>query len=210
MAPGEEGQWDSHGLLQGQAFHNTDTQTYIWYSDWYTRNTFPTPVDVERGMARPQSVGLLTLRRDGFGYLSKFRLLPATQPGMQRTDTAGGLLSQSVTLAGPSRLLLNIDQVADSAPLEISLVDDAEQPLSGFEPIRVVESGLRVPVKFAARRFRRARSSASKSAGPTEKPIRGFTRCTWRRIEAGAFAIAGDCPKRRFAAWDCPLFPGAY
>ena len=101
-------------------------------------------------MARPQSVGLLTLRRDGFGYLSKFRTLPATQPGMQRTDTAGGLLSQSVTLARPSRLLLNIDQVADDAPLEISLVDDAEQPLVGFEPIRVVESGLRVPVKFAA------------------------------------------------------------
>jgi hypothetical protein len=149
VAPGEEGQWDSHGLLQGQAFHNTDTQTYIWYSDWYTRNTFPTPVDVERGMTRPQSVGLLTLRRDGFGYLSKFRTTLAQQPGMQRTDTAGGILSQSVTLEKPGRLELNIDRVVDAAPLEVSLVDDAEKSLPGFEPVKIVESGLRVPVKFA-------------------------------------------------------------
>jgi hypothetical protein len=149
VAPGEEGEWDSHGLLQGQAFHNTDTQTYIWYSDWYTRNPYPTPVDVERGVPRPQSVGLLTLRRDGFGYLSKHRLVLAPQPGMQRTDTAGGLLSQSVTLEKPSRLLINVDQVADMAPLEVSLVDDAERPLPGFEPAKVGQSGLRVPVVFA-------------------------------------------------------------
>ena len=94
------------------------------------------------GSARPYSVGLLTLRRDGFGYLSKHRTVLAAQPGMQRTDTAGGLLSQSVTLEKPSRLLMNIDQVADVHRLEVSLVDDAEQPLPGFEPVKVVESGL--------------------------------------------------------------------
>ncbi|HTU25218.1 MAG TPA: hypothetical protein VMF30_07465, partial [Pirellulales bacterium] len=49
----------------------------------------------------------------------------------------------------PSRLLLNIDQVSDDAPLEVSLVDDAEQPLPGFEPVRVAQPGLRVPVVFA-------------------------------------------------------------
>ena len=148
VASGEEGQWDSHGLLQGQAFHNTDTQTYIWYSDWYTRNRHPIPVDVERGNTRPHSIGLLTLRRDGFGYLSKHRTALAEQPGMQRTDTAGGFLSQSVTLEKASRLMMNVDQVSEAAPLEVSLVDDAEQSLPGFEVTKIVTDGMRVPVAF--------------------------------------------------------------
>ena len=72
VPPGAEGQWDSHAILQGQAFCNTPNETYIWYSDWYTRNQFS--MATMPANTRPHSIGLLTMRRDGFGYLSKQRV----------------------------------------------------------------------------------------------------------------------------------------
>ncbi len=37
MVPhGKESDWDSNAILQANAFANTDTQTLIWYSHWYT------------------------------------------------------------------------------------------------------------------------------------------------------------------------------
>lgn len=147
-SPGNDDQWDSKGLLQSQAFANTDTETYIWYSDWYTRNPAKeAPVPGPR-VPKPSAIGLLTLRRDGFGYLSKhLTALPEGRSGsFQRKDTKASVLSKPVTLATVSRLVLNADLVSAEAPLQVSLVDDAEQPLAGFAPVTVTKSGVRVPV----------------------------------------------------------------
>ncbi len=57
---GKPDQWDALALLQGHAFANVGERTYIWYSHW----------DCE-GKFRHQEIGLATLRRDGFGYLSR-------------------------------------------------------------------------------------------------------------------------------------------
>jgi hypothetical protein len=88
------------------------------------------------------------MRRDGFGYLSKFLTVPAKQPGFQRKDTSGSILSRNVTLPFKGQLEMNVDHVSADAPLKVSLVDDAEQPLPGFAPVSVTQSGVRVPVKI--------------------------------------------------------------
>jgi hypothetical protein len=59
IARGKEGEWDSIALLQAHAFANVGEQTYLWYSHWDCDGEF-----------RNQDIGLATLRRDGFGYLS--------------------------------------------------------------------------------------------------------------------------------------------
>ncbi len=99
VPPGKGDEWDSHGMLQGQAYHNTETETQIWYSNWYTRNPYPTPPVPGPLNPKPPQIGLLTLRRDGFGYLSKHRTELAQQPGFQRTDTSGSILTKSISLA---------------------------------------------------------------------------------------------------------------
>jgi hypothetical protein len=59
IARGKDGEWDSIALLQAHAFANVGEQTYLWYSHWDCDGEF-----------RNQDIGLATLRRDGFGYLS--------------------------------------------------------------------------------------------------------------------------------------------
>jgi len=59
IARGLDGEWDSIALLQAHAFANVGDQTYLWYSHWDCDGEF-----------RNQDIGLATLRRDGFGYLS--------------------------------------------------------------------------------------------------------------------------------------------
>jgi hypothetical protein len=146
-SPGADDQWDAKGLLQGQAFCNTDTETYIWYTNWYTRNSIrPEPFPGPQ-LPRSNAIGLLTMRRDGFGYLSKHLTeLPKKGGSFQRTDTGASVLSRTVTLPFDAKLILNVDQVSTEAPFEVSLVDDAEQPLPGFAPVQVAQSGVRVPV----------------------------------------------------------------
>ena len=149
VSPGADGEWDSKALLQGQAFCNTDTETYIWYSDWYTRN--PIKAEPVPGPRLPvlHSIGLLTMRRDGFGYLGKHLAeFPAKRSTFQRADTSASVLSKLVTLPFDATLVLNIDQVTPDAPFQVSLVDDAEQPLPGFVPATVGQSGVRVPVSI--------------------------------------------------------------
>lgn len=147
VAPGPDDAWDAKAILQAQAFANTDTETYIWYSQWYTRNPAKAPPVPGPTIPVPFNIGLLTLRRDGFGYLSKHVTeIPAKPSPFLRKDTAASVLSKSVTLPFASTLLLNVDKVSPDAPFQVSLVDDAEQPLPGFAPVAVTKSGVRVPV----------------------------------------------------------------
>jgi hypothetical protein len=146
-SPGADDAWDAKGLLQAQAFANTDTETYIWYSAWFTRNPLkPPPLPGPRNPV-PTDIGLLTLRRDGFGYLSKHLTeLPTKGATFLRKDTGASVLSKTVTLPFAAKLALNVDGVSADAPFQVSLVDDAEQPLAGFTPVSVPQSGVRVPV----------------------------------------------------------------
>jgi hypothetical protein len=149
VSPGPDDAWDAKGILQGQAFCNTDTETYIWYSPWYTRNPVKPPPLPGPTTTRPQNIGLLTLRRDGFGYLSKhLTALPEKGRSFTRNDTDASILSKTVTLPFAANLILNIDGVSAETPFHVSLVDDFEQPLSGFAPVSVAQSGVRVPVKM--------------------------------------------------------------
>lgn len=108
---GKDGEWDSICLLQGHAFANVGDKTYLWYSHW----------DCE-GQFRSQEIGLATLRRDGFGYLS--RRVP---------EEAATFITQAAE-ASPHerRLLVNADQVTPEAPLTIELRDEHDQPIPGY------------------------------------------------------------------------------
>lgn len=115
---GNEGQWDSIALTQGHAFANVGDRTYIWYGHW----------DCE-WVGRPQEIGLATLRRDGFGYLS--------------TRTAG-MTGHFVTCpielrTAGAKLLVNADGLFPQSPLTVELVDDRDQPLPGYSGDRAAK-----------------------------------------------------------------------
>ena len=111
IARGTENEWDGVALLQGHAFANVGDQTMIWYSHWDTS-----------GQMRSMEIGLATLRRDGFGYLSC------------KQDDLGGHLLTSLVRSGKSgqRLLLNVENISSESPLTIELVDRLDRPLPGY------------------------------------------------------------------------------
>jgi hypothetical protein len=129
IACGAEGEWDSTTLCQGHAFVNVGDRTYLWYAHW----------DVEEQF-RNQEVGLATLRRDGFGYLT---------PRVKEAD------ARCVTsmLAAPqrSRLYVNAENLSSDAPLVVELLDADDRPLpdfSGANAARITTPGLRQAVAW--------------------------------------------------------------
>jgi hypothetical protein len=125
---GREGEWDSVALLQGHAFANVGDKTYIWYSHWDCEDKF-----------RSQEIGLATLRRDGFGYLSRH------DPG-----TPGHCVSSLVEASPQGRkLFLNVSGVSDAAPINVELLDDQDQPIPGYSAkaaARITKDGTRQPL----------------------------------------------------------------
>ncbi len=111
ISRGAPGTWDSVALLQGNAFVNEGDKTMIWYSSWDTG-----------GSLKDMDIGLATLRRDGFGYLSA-----------KQSDEKAYFVT--TTLEGTKhshRLLVNADQVTAATPLTVELVDASDRPLAGF------------------------------------------------------------------------------
>ncbi|MBI5397552.1 MAG: hypothetical protein HZA91_19825 [Verrucomicrobia bacterium] len=111
IAHGAEGEWDSIALLQGHAFANVGDKTMIWYSHWDTG-----------GKLQNMDIGLATLRRDGFGYLS--RKVPNSPAHFVTAPF-------EVKRAG-AKLFVNADGVAADAPLTVELLDESDRPLAGF------------------------------------------------------------------------------
>ncbi len=111
IARGREGEWDNISLLQAHAFANVGEQTYLWYSHW----------DCD-GLFRNQDIGLATLRRDGFGFIS--RKNPAA-PG--QFVTAPFELKRR-----GGKLFLNADGLSANAPITVELLDESDRPVRGY------------------------------------------------------------------------------
>lgn len=107
---GKPGEWDDVALLQGHAFVNRGDQTMIWYSHWDTG-----------GALKSMEIGLATLRRDGFGYLS-----------LKEPDHEGHFITTTITARKKERLLINADGLTDSHPLIVELLDKKDRPLAGY------------------------------------------------------------------------------
>jgi hypothetical protein len=111
IARGKPGEWDNTALLQGHALVNSGEQTMIWYAHWDTG-----------GKLESMDIGLATLRRDGFGYLSS-----------HVGDVAAHCVSSTIPAeAEPQPLFINAEGVAKSAPITVELLDDRDQPLPDY------------------------------------------------------------------------------
>jgi hypothetical protein len=135
---GHEGQWDSIALLQGHAFAQVGDETYIWYSHW----------DCEE-RSRPMEIGLATLRRDGFGYLSR-----------RQADAPGHCVTATVPAARDKRSVrVNVEGASAAHPLRVELLDAQDRPLAGYSganAAKVVQSGTRQLVEWPAQADRLA------------------------------------------------------
>lgn len=119
---GEEGEWDEIALLQGHAFVNEGDRTMIWYSHWDTG-----------GQLRNMEIGLATMRRDGFGYLSR-----------QVESTDGHCITQPV-FGRELRLFANVENLTEAAPLTLQLLDERDRPIEAFDA-KLTADGVRQEV----------------------------------------------------------------
>ena len=126
IARGEPGAWDDVALLQGHAFVNHGDRTMMWYSHWDTSGTLKT-----------MEIGLATLRRDGFGYLSA-----------QEEDNDSEFITDFFELDENEKIHLNVSEVLSDAPLTVELLDRRAQPIPGYSTT-VSTSGFRVPVVWS-------------------------------------------------------------
>ncbi len=120
---GEPGEWDDIAILQGHAFVNEGDKTMIWYSHWDTG-----------GKLKDMEIGLASLRRDGFGYLS--RKVP---------DSAAHFETAHFTTTEPAKVVVNAEGLSADAPLTIQLLDEQARPVEGTVAT-VTKSGTRVEV----------------------------------------------------------------
>jgi hypothetical protein len=115
---GKAGEWDDIAILQGHAFVNEGDRTMIWYSHWDTG-----------GVLENMDIGLATLRRDGFGHLSR-----------NVSEEEGHFITSPFT-AG--KIALNVEGVTPESPLTLQLLDPLDRPMEGME-IRLTSSGVKV------------------------------------------------------------------
>jgi hypothetical protein len=116
ISRGGEGEWDNVALLQGHAFVNEGDKTMIWYSHWDTGATL-----------QSMDIGLATLRRDGFGYLSP------------KQDDSDAQFTTSTFTA--KEVSVNLDGVSAETPVKVQLIDHLDRPMPGYEAT-LTQSGL--------------------------------------------------------------------
>ncbi len=129
IARGKKGEWDDIALLQGSAFVNRGDQTMIWYSHWDTG-----------GKLKNMEIGLATMRRDGFGYLS--RKVP---------ESPAHFVTTTFQSQGAANLFVNVADVTPDAPLVIALHDEYDRPIPGFSgknEARITRSGTRIAITW--------------------------------------------------------------
>ncbi|RQP10307.1 MAG: hypothetical protein EAS52_22900 [Parapedobacter sp.] len=111
ISRGDPGEWDDVALLQGHAFVNHGDKTMIWYSHWDTG-----------GKLKNMEIGLATLRRDGFGFLSR-----------QFADNDAHFITSPINTLQDSKLRINVDSVTSDAPVIVELFDAVTgEPIAGY------------------------------------------------------------------------------
>src|SRR4029077_12367654 len=106
---------DSESLLQGNAFANTDTETYIWYSTWNTTRPNSTPLLPEPltgAIDQKRGIGLLTLRRGRFGYFTKLLAVSRERRKEFIGPVEASCMTRSLRLTRASQLFVNVDDVS--------------------------------------------------------------------------------------------------
>jgi len=148
---GNADKWDANGLLQGQGFENVGDKTYIWYGSWDLTASGATPqVNTNDMVLSHGDVGLLTLRRDGFGHVSV--LDPKT---VGKNDAFGTGVGSLMTVAfnvegGSARLFANVETAKDGKVC-FEVLDRRGVPLNGFslgDSIPLEQSGVKVGVRW--------------------------------------------------------------
>jgi hypothetical protein len=119
---GKTGEWDDIAILQGHAFVNEGDRTMIWYSHWDTG-----------GNLEHMDIGLATLRRDGFGHLSR-----------HVSDEEGHFITSPFMA---KKIALNVEGASSESPLTLQLLDPLDRPLEGYET-RLTTSGVKVDVTW--------------------------------------------------------------
>lgn len=122
---GAPGEWDDTALLQGHAFVNHGDQTMMWYSHWDTA-----------GHLKTMEIGLATMRRDGFGFLSA-----------QEVNNESEFITDFFALDDTDQIYLNVTGVSAEAPLQVDLLDRRAQPIENYTT-QLTTSGLHVPVNW--------------------------------------------------------------
>jgi hypothetical protein len=122
IARGEAGAWDDVALLQGHAFVNEGERTMIWYSHWDTGAAL-----------KNMDIGLATLRRDGFGHLSRMK-----------EENDGHFVTAPFT---GREIALNVDGITPDAPLTVQLLDALDRPLEGLTAT-IAQDGLHQPIAW--------------------------------------------------------------
>jgi hypothetical protein len=140
---GRDGDWDQGGLIQGQGFANVRDRTFIYYGAWDPR---PGPDNYQpRG-----GVGLATLGRDRFGYLSARESPSDVRP----CSFPPSLVTATIPLRRAEDLFVNADGLSASAPLTFELLTETERPIERFAGRAsgiAAENGFRSPVLWDSR-----------------------------------------------------------
>lgn len=110
ISRGKDGEWDDVALLQGHAFVNEGDKTMIWYSHWDTG-----------AKLKNMDIGLATLRRDGFGFLSR-----------KEDDNDAEFVTTTFMTGANDKLGINVDGIAADAPLTVELLDHLDKPVPGW------------------------------------------------------------------------------
>lgn len=131
---GKQNEWDHISVLQGNAFVNDGDETKIWYSSWDTS-----------GRLRTMEIGLATLRRDGFGYLSLMEL-----------DNDALFITTTLEAGSKEKLIINVEGLTPETPLRIELLDHLDKPLknySGGQAAVIHSNGTQVEVSWQGRNY---------------------------------------------------------
>jgi hypothetical protein len=130
ISRGAKGSWEG-GSVWGVSFLNVGDKTFIYYSGLDGGGS----TALGRG-----DIGIATLKRDQFGYLS-----------LKDTREVGQLMSRELEPGGNVKLFANVDSLEPAVSIRMGLVDERYQPVAGYslnesKPLTV--SGLRQPVAW--------------------------------------------------------------
>jgi hypothetical protein len=122
-------EWDCKAMLPAYAFLNIGERTYAWYGHW----------DSHR-QGYMEAAGLATLRRDGFGHLSR-----------RHAGADAHFITCALRADQACRLYMNVEGVTPASPLRVELLDAQNRPMAGYSGescVPIGESGTRQPVRW--------------------------------------------------------------